>query len=113
MDCIFCQIIAGKVPSDITYQDEEMIAFRDINPQTPTHMLIIPKKHIPSLAHLSEADTPLIAHMANIANRLAKEEGISERGYRLVVNCGVEGGQLIPHLHMHLLGGRKLSGRLG
>ncbi len=113
MDCIFCQIIAGKVPSDITYQDEEMIAFRDINPQTPTHMLIIPKKHIPSLAHLSEADTPLIAHMANIANRLAKEEGISERGYRLVVNCGVEGGQLVPHLHMHLLGGRRLSGRLG
>ncbi len=113
MDCIFCQIVAGKVPGDITYQDEKVIAFRDINPQAPTHMLIIPKKHIPSLAHLSEADTPLIAHMANIANRLAKEEGISERGYRLVVNCGEEGGQLVPHLHMHLLGGRRLSGRLG
>ena len=113
MDCIFCQIVAGKVPSDILYQDGEVIAFRDINPQAPTHLLIIPRKHILSLAHLSEAESPLIAHMVNIANRLAKEEGISERGYRLVVSCGEEGGQLVPHLHMHLLGGRKLSDGLG
>ncbi len=113
MDCIFCQIVAGKVPSDILYQDGEVIAFRDINPQAPTHLLIIPKKHISSLAHLSEAESPLIAHMVNIANRLAKDEGISERGYRLVVSCGEEGGQLVPHLHMHLLGGRRLSGGLG
>ena len=113
MDCIFCQIVAGKVPSEIIYQDREVIAFRDINPQAPTHLLIIPRKHILSLAHLSEAESPLIAHMVNIANRLAKEEGISERGYRLVVSCGEEGGQLVPHLHMHLLGGRRLSGGLG
>ena len=113
MDCIFCQIVAGKVPSDILYQDGEVIAFRDINPQAPTHLLIIPRKHILSLAHLSEAESPLIAHMVNIANRLAKDEGISERGYRLVVSCGEEGGQLVPHLHMHLLGGRRLSGGLG
>ena len=113
MDCIFCQIVAGKLPSEILYQDEEIIAFRDINPQAPTHILIIPKKHIPSLAHLSEAESPLIGHMAKIANRLAKEEGISERGYRLVVSCGEEGGQLVPHLHMHLLGGRRLSSGLG
>jgi len=113
MDCIFCQIVAGKIPSKILYQDEEVIAFRDINPQAPTHILIIPKKHIPSLAHLPEAESPLIGYMVNIANRLAKEEGISEKGYRLAISCGEEGGQVVPHLHMHLLGGRRLSGELG
>ena len=113
MDCIFCQIIAGKVPSDIIYQDEEVIAFRDINPQAPIHLLIIPKKHIPSIAHLPEAELPLIGHMVNVANQLAKGEGIAESGYRLVINCGKEGGQLVPHLHLHLLGGRKLSDKLG
>ncbi len=113
MDCVFCQTVAGKVPSEILYQDEEVIAFRDINPQAPTHLLIIPKRHIPSLAHLSEADLPLIGHMVNIANQLAKREGISQSGYRLVINCGEQGGQLVPHLHLHLLGGRKLSDELG
>ena len=112
MDCIFCQIVAGEVPSEILYQDEEVIAFRDINPQAPTHLIIIPKRHIPSLTHLSEAESPLIAHMVNIANQLAKREGISESGYRLAMNCGKEGGQLVPHLHLHLLGGRKLSNEL-
>lgn len=113
MDCIFCQIAAGKVPSEIVYQDEEVIAFADINPVAPVHLLIIPRKHIPSLTQLSEAESSLIGHMTDIANQLAKREGISESGYRLVMNCGEQGGQLVPHLHMHLLGGRKLSGRLG
>jgi len=113
MDCIFCQIVAGKIPSEILYQDEEIIAFRDINPLAPTHLLIIPKRHIPSLTHLSEAELPLIGHMVDIANQLAKGEGISESGYRLAMNCGKEGGQLVPHLHLHLLGGRKLSDALG
>jgi len=113
MDCIFCQIRAGKIPSEIIYRDEEVIAFRDINPQAPTHLIIIPKKHIPSLVHLSEAELPLIGQMVNVANQLAKEEGISESGYRLVINCGEEGGQLVPHLHLHLLGGKKLSDELG
>jgi histidine triad (HIT) family protein len=112
MDCIFCQIVAGKVPSELLYQDEEIIAFRDINPQTPIHLVIIPKRHIPSLAHLTEAELPLTGHMVSVANQLAKREGIAESGYRLVINCGKEGGQLVPHLHMHLLGGRKLSGVL-
>jgi len=111
-DCIFCQIVAGKVPSEILYQDEEVVAFRDINPQAPVHLIIIPKRHISSLAHLSEADSPLMGHMVNIANQLAKREGVAESGYRLVVNCGREGGQLVPHLHMHLLGGRKLPDKL-
>ena len=113
MDCIFCQIVAGKMPSEILYHDEEVIAFRDINPQAPTHLVIIPKKHISSLARLPEAESPLIGHMINIANLLAKRESISESGYRLVINCGEEGGQLVPHLHLHLLGGKKLSDALG
>ena len=113
MDCVFCKIAAGEIPADILYQDEEVIAFRDINPQSPTHLLIIPKKHIPSLTRLSEAESPLIGGMVNTANQLAKREGIAESGYRLVINCGKQGGQLVPHLHMHLLGGRQLSNGLG
>ncbi|MBA7676345.1 Purine nucleoside phosphoramidase [subsurface metagenome] len=113
MDCIFCQIVAGEIPSKILYQDEEVIAFRDINPMASTHLLIIPRRHIPSLAHLPDTETPLIGHMVKVANQLAKGEGIAESGYRLVINCGKEGGQLVPHLHMHLLGGRRLSGALG
>ena len=113
MDCIFCQIVAGKVPADIVYQDEDVIAFRDINPEAPVHVLIIPKKHIPSLAHLSEAESSLVGHMVTTAAQIAKREGVSERGYRLAVSCGEEGGQVVPHLHMHLLGGRRLSDSLG
>jgi len=112
-DCIFCKIIAGEIPSDIVYQDEEVVAFRDINPLAPTHLLIIPKKHIPSLASISETESPLIGHMVNVANQLARKEGIAKKGYRLVINCGEQGGQLVPHLHMHLLGGRKLLNGMG
>jgi len=113
MSCIFCQIVSGKVPSEILYQDEEVIAFRDINPQAPKHLIIIPKRHIPSLAHLPQAESPLIGHMVNVANQLAQKEGIAEKGYRLAINCGEQGGQVVPHLHLHLLGGRKLSDTLG
>jgi histidine triad (HIT) family protein len=113
MDCIFCHIVAGKIPSEIVYQDEELIAFRDINPQAPTHLLIIPKKHITSLADLSQAELPLIESMVAVAHKLARQEGITETGYRLVVNYGEWGGQVVPHLHMHLLGGKKLSDKLG
>jgi len=113
MDCIFCKIVAGEVPADILYQGDGVIAFRDINPLAPTHLLIIPKKHIPSLIDLSEAELSLIGDMVNTANQLAKREGIAESGYRLAINCGKQGGQLVPHLHMHLLGGRQLSGSLG
>ena len=113
MDCIFCQIVSGKLPTDIVYQDEEVIAFRDIEPQAPVHLIIIPRRHIPSLVQLSQADLSLVGHMVDIANQLAKREGVAESGYRLVMNCGKEGGQLVPHLHMHLLGGRRLSDELG
>ena len=108
-DCIFCQIIDGKIPSEIRYQDEEVIAFRDINPEAPVHLLIVPRKHIPSLTQLSAEDLPLVGHMVNMANQLAGREGIAETGYRLLINCGEEGGQVVPHLHLHLIGGKKLS----
>ena len=113
MDCIFCKIVVGEIPADILYQDEGLIAFRNINPVAPTHLLIIPKKHISSLAHLTKADLSLIGDMVNTANQLAKNEGISESGYRLVLNCGKQGGQLVPHLHMHLIGGRQLTDAIG
>ena len=113
MDCIFCQIVAGEIPSNIVYQDEKIIAFPDINPLAPIHLLIIPRKHIPSLVQLSEDEASLIGEMVNTANQLAKQEGISESGYRLVINCGKEGGQGVSHLHLHLLGGHQLSHALG
>jgi len=113
MDCIFCQIASGKIPGDIVYQDQEIIAFRDIKPKAPLHLIIIPRKHIPSLDQLKESDAALVGRMVAVANRLAKDEGVAEKGYRLAVNCGTEGGQLVPHLHIHLLGGRQLSDSLG
>ncbi len=113
MDCVFCKIVAGEIPSDILYRDDELIAFRDINPIAPTHILIVPTKHIPSLLETTDDDLPMISHMVKIGNDLAVKEGVSERGYRLVINCGKEGTQLVQHLHMHLLGGRQLSGRVG
>jgi histidine triad (HIT) family protein len=113
MDCIFCKIVNGEIPSDSVYQDEEIIAFRDINPQAPVHIVIIPRKHIASLSDLSQGDSALVGRMVLVANKLAKEEGIAEKGYRVVINCGKEGGQLVPHLHLHLVGGRKLSDQVG
>ncbi len=113
MDCVFCKIVAGEIPANILYQDGKVIAFRDINPLAPTHVLIIPRKHIPSLIELSEAESSLIGDMVKTAKQLAKREGIAASGYRLVINCGKQGGQLVPHLHMHLLGGRQLSAALG
>lgn len=113
MDCVFCQIIAGNIPGEFVHQDSEVVAFRDIHPVAPIHILIVPRKHIPSLAELNDDESPLISHMISVANRLAKQGGVAEKGYRLVVNSGVDGGQLVPHLHLHLIGGRKLSHGLG
>jgi len=109
VDCVFCKIVAGEIPSELLYQDEHVIAFRDINPVAPTHLLIVSKKHISSLLDLTDADAPLIGHMTKVANQLAEEHGVAEGGYRLVINCGRDAGQVVPHLHMHLLGGRMLE----
>ena len=102
-DCIFCRIVAGEIPGDIVYQDDELIAFRDIEPQAPVHLLIVPRRHIPSLAQLADDEILLIGRMAGVANRLARQENIVNSGYRLVINSGKEGGQIVPHLHLHVL----------
>ena len=109
MDCIFCKIIGGEIPGDFVYQDEQVVAFRDINPLAPVHILVVPKKHIGALTELTEADIPLMGHMVNVANQLAKSEDIAASGYRLAINCGKDGRQLVPHLHLHLLGGKQLA----
>ena len=113
MECIFCRIVSGEVPGDIVYQDEELLAFRDIHPQAPTHILIIPKSHIASMTDLTEEHQAIIGRLILLAKELAEKEGISASGYRLSVSTGTDGGQLVPHIHFHLLGGRKLDDQLG
>ena len=113
MDCVFCRIVAGEIPADIVYQDKELIAFRDIHPQAPTHLLIVPKAHIASLTQLSNKQQRLIGRLVLLARDLAEKEGISASGYRLSVSCGADGGQFVPHVHFHLIGGRKLDDQLG
>ncbi|MDY6918065.1 MAG: histidine triad nucleotide-binding protein [Chloroflexota bacterium] len=109
-DCIFCRIVAGEVPSDTLYQDDHLVAIRDTNPQAPTHILILPRAHVPSLADLTAEQEPLMGSMIRVASELAKAEGVADKGYRLVINSGLEAGQEVPHLHMHLLGGRPMGG---
>ncbi|MCX7912249.1 MAG: histidine triad nucleotide-binding protein [Dehalococcoidales bacterium] len=108
-DCVFCRIIRGEIPSNIIYRDAEVVAFPDINPVTPVHILIVPVKHIPSLAELSDADSPLVGRMVRVANELARRQGIAPKGYRLTINSGADAGQIVYHLHMHLMGGRHLE----
>ena len=112
-DCIFCKIIAGEIPSDILYRDDEVVAFRDVNPVAPTHILIIPVEHLVTTQDISDDNASLTGKMIQTANLLVSREGISENGYRLVINCGEQGGQVVQHLHMHLIGGRQLSSSLG
>ena len=107
-DCIFCRIINGELPSTNVYNDGQVTAFRDINPAAPTHILIVPKKHIDSINVLTADDEPLIGHLFFIAKQLAAQEGIAEPGYRLVINTGAESGQTVDHVHLHLLGGRQM-----
>jgi histidine triad (HIT) family protein len=112
-DCIFCKIINGDIPSDILYRDDEVIAFRDVNPVAPTHILIIPIEHLTTTQDISDENASLASKIIQTANKLAENEGISENGYRLVINCGEQGGQVVQHLHLHLIGGRQLSNSLG
>lgn len=107
--CIFCRIAAGEIPSAIVHQDDHCVAFRDIEPRAPVHILITPRRHIASLADLTGDDVALAGHLQWTAARLAAAENIAESGYRVVVNCGDDGGQTVSHLHVHLLGGRHLG----
>ena len=108
MDCIFCRIAAGEVPAELLYQDDQVVAFPDVNPKAPVHVLVVPREHHASLADLTDDDEPLMGHLLAVANRLARDKGVAATGYRLVINTGPEGGQVVPHLHFHLLGGRQM-----
>ncbi|GKW48530.1 histidine triad nucleotide-binding protein [Halomonas sp. NCCP-2165] len=109
MDCLFCKIINREIPADIVYEDEHVLAFNDINPQAPTHMLIIPKTHIATLNDVEEADLALVGRLQYTAAKLAKEAGFAEEGYRVLMNCNEKGGQTVYHIHMHLMGGRRFT----
>jgi histidine triad (HIT) family protein len=107
--CLFCEIAAGRIPSRIAYQDDEMLAFHDIDPKAPTHVLVIPKRHIASLVDLAPGDDALMGGLVRRARDLAREMGLQERGFRLVFNCGADAGYSVFHVHLHLLGGRSFT----
>ena len=111
-DCLFCKIIKGEIPSTKVYEDEDILAFEDINPAAPIHTLVIPKKHITSLAHMEKEDEEIIGKIYGVINKIAEEKGVKEKGYRVIVNCGKDGGQEVMHLHFHLLAGRELGEKL-
>ena len=107
--CLFCEIAAGRMEAEIVHQDDQVVAFRDIHPQAPTHVLIIPRKHITSMVDIDADDAALLGHMHVTAKHVAGELGIAEQGYRSVFNCGRDGGQTVWHIHLHLLGGHSMG----
>ena len=108
-DCIFCKIANGDIPSEFLYEDDEIVAFRDLNPQAPTHVLVIPREHIATANDLTQENASIVAIMMLAAKQIAEREGIAERGYRTVLNCNAEAGQSVFHIHLHLLGGRPMG----
>ena len=111
-DCLFCKIIKGEIPSKKVYEDEEILAFHDIDPAAPIHILVIPKKHITSLAHLEKEDEEVVGKIFGVINKIAEEQGFKEDGYRVITNCGKNGGQEVMHLHFHILAGKKLGEKI-
>jgi histidine triad (HIT) family protein len=109
MDCLFCKIAAGQIPAKTVFSNDKILAFRDIGPRAPTHILVIPKKHIATLNDVKPEDAALVAGLIQVASDVARAEKIDQSGYRLVVNCNGDGGQSVYHLHVHLLGGRQLA----
>lgn len=107
--CIFCRIISKEIPSRIFFEDEQIMAIEDTNPQAPVHLLVIPKKHIPTLQDVADEEKDLIGALFLAINRMARGKGLSEKGYRVVINCGPDGGQTVYHLHLHLVGGRHMK----
>lgn len=108
MSCIFCKIINGEIPSSKVYEDDKVLAFNDINPVAPYHILVIPKKHYDSIIDVPEKEIEIIAHMHNVINKIANEKGFDKTGFRIINNCGEDGGQEVKHIHYHVLAGRKL-----
>ena len=111
-DCIFCKIINKQIPSEIVYEDEKVLAFKDINPAAPIHILVIPKKHIGTLLELSDNDGEIIAHIYKVINKIANELNFAENGFRVIVNCGKDSGQEVMHIHFHILAGKKLGDKI-
>lgn len=111
-DCLFCKIVKGEVPSNKVYEDDEILAFHDINPATPIHILVIPKKHITTHNDLEKEDIELMGKIHMVINQIAEEKGFKENGYRLIVNCGEDGGQEVKHLHFHILAGKKMGEKI-
>ncbi len=111
-DCLFCKIIKGEIPSEKVYEDEEILAFKDIQPAAPIHILVVPKKHIISLAYIEKEDEIIIGKIYSVINKIAKENRFKENGYRVIVNCGKDGGQEVMHLHYHLLAGKNLGEKI-
>lgn len=107
-DCIFCKIANGEIPTDKIYEDEKVVAFYDIDPQSPVHFLVIPKEHISSIKEIDESNVSIISHIFLVIKKIATDNGLDEKGYRIVNNCGEYGGQTVNHLHFHILGGREL-----
>lgn len=112
MDCIFCKIINKEIPSKIVYEDNDVLAFEDIAPQAPVHIVVIPKKHIAKITEIEKEDEALIGKIYSVINKIAREKQIAEEGFRVIINCGENGGQEVKHIHFHLLGGKKLSGKI-
>jgi histidine triad (HIT) family protein len=112
-DCIFCKIVKREIPSELVFEDEQVVAFKDINPIAPVHLLVIPKKHMESLQSASPEDEGVLGHILLVARQLAQKFGISESGYRVVTNIGEDGGQVVKHLHFHVLGGVTLGTKIG
>lgn len=113
MDCIFCKIAAGEIPSTKVYEDDKVLAFKDINPLAPVHILVIPKTHIESTAEITADNSAVVAHIFEVIAKIAKEQGIDKDGFRVVSNCGENGCQSVKHLHFHILGGKKLDVAMG
>lgn len=111
-DCLFCKIIKGEIPANKVYEDEEILAFYDINPAAPIHILVIPKKHITSLAHMEKEDEAIVGKIYGVINKIAEDKGFKEDGYRVVVNCGKNVGQTVMHLHFHILAGKKFGEKI-
>ncbi|MGQ0792976.1 MAG: histidine triad nucleotide-binding protein [Deltaproteobacteria bacterium] len=108
-NCIFCAIADKKIPANIVHEDDFSIAFSDISPKAPVHILVIPKKHIRTVVEAEESDKTLLGHLVYVANQIAKSQNIAEKGFRLVINCGIESGQSVWHIHLHVMGGRKMA----
>ena len=111
-DCVFCKIIKRDIPSNIVYEDDRVIAFYDVNPAAPIHILVVPKKHIETLLDVSEQDGDLISYIYKIINKIAKDEGFADKGFRVIANCGEDSGQEVKHIHFHVLAGKKLGAKI-